>query len=82
MTSGLRQIARNATNDELVMGFDESDTNFTLYFQVGVACFYMYIVCVCAYICEWVYVHIRDFFVHRFVPSVLTQWEIGVSQSF
>lgn len=34
--SNLREIGRNATRDELVRVFEESDTNFTLYFQVRI----------------------------------------------
>ena len=34
LMGNVRQIGRNTTRDELVATFDESDTNFTLYFQV------------------------------------------------
>lgn len=48
-TGGFRQIGQNAMNDELRMVFNESDTNFTLYFQVRVAYLIVYM-CVCLYV--------------------------------
>ena len=38
----LRQIGRNAMRDELMATFNESDTNFTLYFQVGTVWFCLF----------------------------------------
>ena len=54
----LRQIGRNATRDELVAIFDESDTNFTLYFQVRIAwfCSSLRCVCVCVCVCSCVFI--------------------------
>ena len=67
----LHQIGPNATSDELRTVFNESDTNFTLYFQVRIYFSRLTYVCMCTHV-----------FIYRFVQSVLTHWGIGVRQWF